>query len=127
MNENELARKLQLLGVSDSKKAKKMASDFMDEWLFKVEKFNVGTLSEKFLAFRSQPIRCKNELCHSSGDLFVSAYLFKGKEWNWDSNVKISLVHQYDARGERWKPQKAKPRGIERFLKPFLSQEVVSS
>jgi len=127
MYENELARKLQVLGVSDPKKAKKMASDFVDEWLFKVEKFDVGILSEKFLAFRSQPIRCKNELCHSSGDLFISAYLFKGKQWNWDSNVKASLVHQYNARGTRWKPGKPKPRGIERFLKPSFSQEVVSS
>ena len=124
MNENKLMRTLRSLGIDDVKKAKKMVADFTNDWLYsRVQREVKGDLNEKILAYRSHPLRCRNQLCQSTGSVFIHGVLYEGKESRWIDNVKHSLVHEHDASGKRWIPEKVTPYGLDEFLKPSITQE----
>ena len=102
MDENRLMRTLRSLDINYIKKAKKMGANFANDWFYnRVEREVRGNLNENILAYRSHPLRCRNESCGFTGDYFIHGVLYEGKASRGFNNVNHSLVHQHDACGKR--------------------------
>lgn len=127
MNKQTFRLKIQRVsGINNNSVLDRMVNCFIREWMG--VKIGFGKkITEKILVYRSRPLRCKNELCNSVGNLFIHGVYFSGKNFCWFRNVKTSLVHEYNPDGILYK-LKEEPSDLDKFIKPSkLEKEIILS